>query len=247
MLDLPFNRSYADAVTRKRMLWLLVGVGVLALVLLLGRRAAGYIPGFAAWVDSLGALGPVVFILGYIVATVAMVPGLLLTLAGGALFGLVRGTFYVFIAASMGATAAFLISRYVARDRVVRMLGDDPRFRAVDKAIAREGRKIAFLIRLSPLFPFNVTNYALGLTGVRVRDYIVACIGMLPGTLLYVYYGRLIGDVARAVSGVQVTRGAGYWIVLVTGLIATVLATALITRAARRALQSSVEPGDQDA
>lgn len=247
MLDLPFNGGYADAVTRNRIFWLLVVLGALALVLLLGRRAAGYIPAFAAWVDSLGALGPVVFILGYIVATVALVPGLLLTLAGGALFGLLRGTLYVFIAASIGATAAFLISRYVARDRVMRMLGDDQRFRAVDKAIAREGRKIAFLIRLSPLFPFNVTNYALGLTGVRVRDYIVACIGMLPGTLLYVYYGRLIGDVARAVSGVQVTRGAGYWSVLVTGLIATVLVTALITRAARKALQSSVEPGDQDA
>lgn len=216
-------------------------------MLLLGQHATVYIPMFATWVESLGALGPLVFILGYILATIGMVPGLLLTLAGGALFGLVRGTLYAFIAASIGATAAFLISRHVVRDRVVQMLGDDARFRAVDRAIEREGRKIAFLIRLSPLFPFNVTNYALGLTAVRLRDYVLACLGMLPGTLLYVYYGRLIGDVARAVSGVQVTRGAGYWLVLGVGLIATILATALITRAARRALQSSVESTGDDA
>lgn len=247
MLDLHPSRGYPDAVTRKRMFWMLAAAGALVLVLLLGRRGAGHIPAFAEWVDSLGALGPVVFILGYIVATVAMVPGLLLTLAGGALFGLVRGTLYVFIAACIGATAAFLVSRYLARERVLRMLGGDPRFRAVDKAIARDGRKIAFLIRLSPLFPFNVTNYALGLTGVRVRDYVIACLGMLPGTVLYVYYGRLIGDVAKAVTGAEVTRGAGYWAVLVTGLAATILVTAVITRAARRALQTSVEPGAQDA
>lgn len=222
-------------------------LGALAAVLILGRRAAGYIPAFAEWVESLGALGPLVFMAGYIVATVAMVPGLLLTIAGGALFGLVRGTFYVFIAASIGATAAFLISRHVVRDFVLKKLGNDPRLAALDAAIGREGRKIAILIRLSPLFPFNVTNYALGLTAVRLRDYVIACIGMLPGTLLYVYYGRLIGDVATIVSGVQVERGTAYWILLVMGLIATVVVTALITRAAQRALRSSVEAEGDDA
>src|SRR5688500_778955 len=209
---------------RKRIAWVLAGLGIVVLLLLLGRRAAGYIPAFAGWVESLGALGPLAFIAGYILATVAMVPGLLLTLAGGALFGLVRGTLYVFMAASIGATAAFLISRHVVRDAMLRRMGKDERFTAVDAAIAREGRKIAFLIRLSPLFPFNVTNYALGLTSVRLRDYVLACIGMLPGTILYVYYGRLIGDVANVVSGAQVERGPEYWLLLVTGLIATILA-----------------------
>jgi uncharacterized membrane protein YdjX (TVP38/TMEM64 family) len=233
-------------VTRKRIVWLVAGAGIVVVLLLLGRRAAGYIPAFAGWVESLGALGPIAFIAGYILATVAMVPGLLLTLAGGALFGLVRGTLYVFVAASIGATAAFLISRHVLRDAMLRRLGNDQRFTAVDAAIAREGRKIAFLIRLSPLFPFNVTNYALGLTAVRLRDYVLACVGMLPGTILYVYYGRLIGDVASVVSGAPVERGPEYWLLLVAGLIATILATALITRAARRALRTSVETTGND-
>jgi uncharacterized membrane protein YdjX (TVP38/TMEM64 family) len=233
-------------VTRKRIVWLVAGAGIVVVLLLLGRRAAGNIPAFAGWVESLGALGPIAFIAGYILATVAMVPGLLLTLAGGALFGLVRGTLYVFVAASIGATAAFLISRHVLRDAMLRRLGNDQRFTAVDAAIAREGRKIAFLIRLSPLFPFNVTNYALGLTAVRLRDYVLACVGMLPGTILYVYYGRLIGDVASVVSGAPVERGPEYWLLLVAGLIATILATALITRAARRALRTSVETTGND-
>ena len=220
---------------------LLIAAAVLVVaVALLGRRAAAYIPAFAAYVASLGAIGPLVFIAGYVVATVALVPGSLLTLAVGALFGLLRGTIFVFVAASLGATAAFLIARYVVRDAVLRRMTGNARFAALDAAIAREGRKIVFLIRLSPLFPFNVTNYALGLTSIRLQDYVLACIGMLPGTLLYVYYGRLIGDVAGAVSGAHVEHDAGYWALLLIGLIATVLVTAVITRAARRALASSV-------
>ena len=225
---------------RRTTRWLLGAVVLAAIFALLGRRAAGYIPAFAAYVGSLGALGPIVFIAGYILATVAFVPGSLLTLAAGALFGLVRGTLFVFVGASIGATVAFLVARHLVRQLVVRRLADNARFRAVDDAIAREGRRIVFLIRLSPLFPFNVTNYALGLTSIGVRDYVIACIGMLPGTLLYVYYGRLIGDVARAVSGARIEREAGYWVFLVVGLSATLLVTALITRAARRALATSV-------
>ena len=220
---------------------LLIGAAiVLVAMALLGRRTAGYIPAFATYVQSLGAVGPLAFMAGYIVATVALVPGSLLTLAAGALFGLVRGTIYVFVAASLGAIAAFLVARYVARAAVARRKALNPRFAAIDAAIAREGRKIVFLIRLSPLFPFNITNYALGLTSIRLRDYALACAGMLPGTLLYVYYGRLIGDVAGAVSGARVTPDARYWAMLLIGLVATVLVTALITRAARRALAASV-------
>jgi len=213
---------------------------LLVAVALLGRRAAAFIPAFADYVASRGAVGPLLFIAGYVIATVALVPGSLLTLAAGALFGLVRGTVFVFVGASLGATAAFLIARYLARALVLRRMSGNSRFRALDAAIAREGRKIVFLIRLSPLFPFNITNYALGLTSIRLQDYVLACIGMLPGTLLYVYYGRLIGDVASAVAGAQVERDAGYWALLLIGLIATVLVTAVITRAARRALAASV-------
>jgi uncharacterized membrane protein YdjX (TVP38/TMEM64 family) len=226
---------------RSKLIGALIAFAIVAVVILLGRQLAGFIPLFAAWVDSLGALGPVVFMAGYVVAAVLMVPGSLLTLAAGAIFGLLRGTVYVFFAASAGATAAFLVSRYVVRGAVRRRLGKQTRFREIDAAIEREGLKIVFLIRLSPLFPFNVTNYALGVTSIRLRDYVIACVGMLPVTILWVYYGRLIGDVASLVAGAKIQRGPGYWVVLTAGLVATFIATAVITRAAKRALQSSVD------
>lgn len=226
---------------RNRIVWVLAVILLIVGLVLLGRRAATYIPTFAAWVESLGPWGPVAFIAGYIVAAVAFVPGSLLTMAGGALFGIVRGTLYVFIGASIGATAAFLVSRYVVRGAVLKRMADNKRFRAVDAAIAREGRKIVFLLRLSPAFPFNLMNYALGVTSVRLADYVVACIGMLPVTILWVYYGRLIGDVAKVVTGAPVVHGPSYWIVLALGLIATIIVTIVITRAARRALSTAME------
>lgn len=230
---------------RPQIVKIVVALAALAGLVLLGRSAVEYVPAFAEWVESLGALAPVVFVAGYIVATVVMVPGSILTLTGGALFGITKGILLVFLAASIGATLAFLISRYVARDALVRRYGDEARFRAIDAAIARDGRRIVFLLRLSPVFPFNVLNYALGLTGVRLRDYLVACVGMLPGTALWVYYGRVIGDVAQVVAGQPAARGAAYWVLLVAGLTATLAVTIVITRAARRALDASLEEQSQ--
>ncbi len=224
---------------RRTVPWLrLLAFAVLVVgLMLVGRRAAAYIPAFAAWVDDLGVWGPLVFAAAYAVATVAFVPGSLLTLAAGAVFGLVWGVATVFAGATVGATAAFLVSRYLARGWVERKVGDNARFAAIDRAVAREGLKIVLLLRLSPVFPFNLLNYALGLTRVRVRDYVFASLGMLPGTLLYVYYGKLAGDVAALAAGTAVPAGAGYYAVLALGLAATVVVTTLVTRAARRALR----------
>jgi uncharacterized membrane protein YdjX (TVP38/TMEM64 family) len=215
----------------------LVAVAAVALLLVAGRKLGGLIPGFTTWVDGLGVWGPVVFVLGYALAAVAFVPGSLLTLAAGAIFGLGKGTALVFVAATLGASAAFLISRYLARGFVERRLAGNERFAAIDRAIGTQGRKIVLLLRLSPVFPFNLLNYALGLTRVRFVDYLVASIGMLPGTLLYVYYGKVAGDVARLAGGAPVRRGAAYYGVVAVGLIATVVVTTLVTRTARRALR----------
>jgi len=198
--------------------------------------AGASLPRFAAWVSGLGVWGPVVFILGYAVAVICFVPGSLLTLAAGAIFGVVTGVVYVFVAATLGAAGAFLVSRYVARAAVERRIAGNPRFAAVDRAVAAEGRKIVFLLRLSPVFPFTLLNYALGLTRVRFGDYLIASVGMIPGTLLYVYYGKLAGDVAALAGGAAVEKGAGYWAVLAIGLVATVVVTTIVTRSARRAL-----------
>jgi uncharacterized membrane protein YdjX (TVP38/TMEM64 family) len=155
----------------------------------------------------------------------------------GAVFGVASGTVYVFIAAVLGSGAAFLVSRYLARAAVERRIEGNQRFAAIDQAIAQQGRKIVFLLRLSPVFPFNLLNYALGLTKVRFIDYMVASLGMLPGTLLYVYLGTVGGEAAAAVGGAEVGRSAGEWALLVVGLLATVAVTAFVTRIARRALQ----------
>ncbi len=217
---------------------LLVVVGLAALVVL-GRQAGGYIPVFAQWVNGLGVWGPIVFIVGYTVATVAFVPGSLLTLAAGAIFGLAQGTVYVFVAAVLGSSAAFLVSRYLARATIERRLSGSPRFAAIDRAVGAQGRKIVFLLRLSPVFPFNLLNYGLGLTKVRFADYVAASVGMLPGTLLYVYYGKLAGDVAALAGGAAPEKGVGYYAVLILGLAATIVVTTIVTRTARRALKEA--------
>ncbi|MFN2428255.1 MAG: FAD-containing oxidoreductase [Candidatus Binatia bacterium] len=186
----------------------------IAALLVAGRKAGGAIPEFAAWVEGLGALGP----------------------AAGAIFGLGAGVAYVFCAATLGSSLAFLVSRYIARGAIEQRLAGNASFAAIDQAVAAEGRRIVFLLRLSPAFPFTLLNYALGLTRVRYADFLVASVGMLPGTLLYVYYGKLAGDVAALAGGAAVQKDAGYYAVLALGLLATIAVTAVVTRTARRAL-----------
>lgn len=238
----PRDRGAVPPRGRRRTV-LRIGLGLAALVavIVLGRVAGGYVPRFAAWVDGVGVWGPVAFIAGYAIATVAFVPGSLLTLAAGAVFGLVEGTAFVFIGATLGASGAFLVARYVARSAVERRLAGRPRFAAIDRAIGNEGLKIVTLLRLSPVFPFNLLNYALGLTRIRFIDYAIACLGMLPGTFLYVYSGKALGDLATVAAGAKLERGPGYWTMFAVGLGATAAVTYYVARIARRALEREVE------
>lgn len=213
-------------------------VVVIALVLL-GRQLSGQLPRLTAALDGLGAWGPIVFILAYAIACIAFVPASLLTLGAGALFGVVKGTAFVLIGATLGATGAFLIARYVARDWITERVQRDARFAAIDAAIALEGRKVVFLLRLSPVIPFNVLNYALGLTQVRLIDFVVASIGMIPGTLLYVYTGKLASVVVGASNAASPPRGPAFYVVLGLGLAATAAVTIIVTRLAKRALATA--------
>lgn len=210
----------------------LAAAGVLALTALfvVGRRLGGHVEGFIAWIDGLGAWAPAVFVAGYAVATVAFVPGSLLTLAAGALFGLVRGTLYAWTGATLGASAAFLLARYVARGWVEKKLDARPRFRKLDESIGADGGRIVALLRLAPVFPFVLLNYALGLSRVRFAHYLLACLAMVPGTLLYVYYGY---------AGRQALAGGKTvwdWLLLAVGLAAVLAVTVIVTRKAKRAL-----------
>lgn len=190
------------------------------------------------WVQSLGVLGPIAFMLIYNLATILFIPGSVLTLGGGVLFGVFWGSIYVFIAATIGATVAFLIGRYLSRDWVSRQLEKYPKFQAIDSAVAREGWKIVFLTRLSPLFPFNLLNYAFGITQVTLRDYVLGSIGMVPGTIMYVYIGSLAGDIAM-IGMKQSTNPTLQWAVRIVGFIATVAVTIYVTRIARNALENN--------
>jgi len=225
-----------DAPARGRP-WLRVvlAIVVLAALVAAGRAAGPAIQDFNRWVDGLGAWGPAVFIAGYAAAVIAFVPGSILTLGAGVLFGVAAGTGYVFVAATLGACGAFLVARYLARDWVAGRIAGSERFAAIDRAVGTEGRKIVFLLRLSPIFPFNLLNYALGLTSVRFGDYAIASLGMLPGTLLYVYLGSALGNLAAVAAGDPGGDGRRRAI-FVGGLVVTVVVTVLVTRIARRAL-----------
>ncbi|BDA70307.1 hypothetical protein CAL7716_044730 [Calothrix sp. PCC 7716] len=190
------------------------------------------------WVQSLGVLGPIAFMVIYNLATILFIPGSVLTLGGGVLFGVFWGSIYVFIAATIGATVAFLIGRYLSRDWVSKQLEKYPKFQAIDSAVAREGWKIVFLTRLSPLFPFNLLNYAFGITQVSLKDYILGSSGMIPGTIIYVYIGSLAGDIAM-IGTKQSTNPTLQWSVRIVGFIATVAVTIYVTRIARNALENN--------
>jgi uncharacterized membrane protein YdjX (TVP38/TMEM64 family) len=211
-----------------------------AIVILYGARripAGPWLSNALDWIRGLGPLAPVAFIAIYIVACVAFLPGSILTIGAGVIFGVVRGSIYVSLAATLGATAAFLVGRYLARDWVSRRLEGNAKFKAIDEAVGREGWKIVILTRLSPVFPFNLLNYAYGLTRVSLRDYFFASwLGMIPATILYVYIGSLSGDLARAAGG-SAQRTPVQWVFTAIGFIATVGVVVYVTRIGARALR----------
>ena len=196
-----------------------------------------------AWVENLGIFGPIAFIVIYNLATLLFIPGSILTLKGGCLFGWFWGSVYVLVAATLGAIIAFLIGRYCSRNWVARTIGKNPKFKAIDRALGKEGFKIVLLTRLSPVFPFNLLNYAFGVTQVSLTDYILGSIGIIPGTVMYVYMGSLVTDVAMLNSGYQPSTPEAQiatWVMRLIGLIATVAVTIYITRVAQRALKQNV-------
>jgi uncharacterized membrane protein YdjX (TVP38/TMEM64 family) len=185
---------------------------------------------------DLGAWGPVLFIGIYILAAITLAPAFLLTFSSGAVFGLWRGTMLTYIGAVLGASAVYALAAPLARWRVLRWIDRDPRVAATRRAVVKDSAWIMFLLRLSPLVPYNLLNYALALSGVKFRDYLLASVGMIPAIIMYTYYGKVAGDVTRIAAGVVPARGTEYYVMLVIGLLATVAATHLIGRAARKAM-----------
>ena len=206
-----------------------------------GTKISDFFKAGLTFIDSIGFWAPFIFIIIYIAATVLFLPGSVLTLGAGFLFGVVRGSIYVSVASTVGATLAFIIGRYFLRDWVTRKIESNNSFRAVNNAAAEEGWKIVGLLRLSPVFPFNLLNYALGVTKVKLHHYILASwIGMMPGTVMYVYFGSLAGDSATLDSGAGQNPTA-VWTIRIIGLIATVAVTLFVTRIAKKALTQRLD------
>jgi len=203
-----------------------------------------------AWVAGMGMAGVLVYAAIYAVAAVLFVPGSVLTIGAGFIFGLAWGIVSVWFAATLAAAIAFLIARYLAREKVSAWARRNPKFEAIDDAIGRQGWKIVALLRLSPLVPFSLSNYLYGLTAIRFWPYVLTSwIAMFPGTVLYVYLG-VAGRVGlEAAAG----RGAGrdplQTAFLIVGLVATGVATWLVTRTAKRALAEArlATPADPSA
>lgn len=220
-----------------RLRWKWIGLGATVIALVIAVRVlpvTQWLREFSGWAGDLGVAGFVVFVLVYAIATVLFVPGWPLTVGAGFAFGLISGTAAVSAGSTCGAALAFLAGRFIARERIERWSASNRRFQAIDRAIGKEGWKLIFLLRLSPVIPFNVSNYFYGITAVKFWPYVLASwAGMLPGTVLYVYLGS-IGKARFAPVGGEASTLK--WILLGAGLVATVLVTIWVTWIAKRAL-----------
>jgi len=213
---------------------LLVVVAAVGFVFLPIRQ---WLEALEIYIQSLGALGPVLFGLAYVVATVLFIPASALTIAAGGLFGLSSGFLVVFLGANLGALCAFLLARTYLRERVTQWAQAKPKFRSLDRAIGQQGFKMVFLTRLSPVFPFVLLNYLLGLTAVGTGAYVLAnLLGMLPGTFLFVYIGAAARD---ALAGQTSSTDFYQQILKYVGLAATFAVVVLVTRTARKALREA--------
>jgi uncharacterized membrane protein YdjX (TVP38/TMEM64 family) len=216
--------------------WIVLALVIAALVVATRLLpVAEWLRAFQSWVAHQGVWGGVVYGAVYVLAVLLFVPGSVLTIGAGLVFGLRWGTVIVSIASTIAAALAFLIARYVARGRVEALAKRNEKFRAIDQAVREQGWKVVALLRLSPLVPFSVSNYLYGLTPVSFGPYVLASwIAMLPATVLYVWLGAAGGAAAGAERG----RSPLEWALLAAGLAATAVVTVLISRAARRQLEA---------
>ncbi|HEX7833669.1 MAG TPA: TVP38/TMEM64 family protein [Thermoanaerobaculia bacterium] len=214
-----------------RVVKVVVAIAVVIAFVILVRTlpVAEWLEEFKAWVQGQGALGYVLYALVYIVCCVFIVPALALTLGSGAIFGFIAGAIVNVIAATTGATLAFLLARSVLRHRVERMTANNPKFCALDRAITNEGTKIMWLVRLSGFPPFTWVNYAFGLTGIGLGSFILTTFfGIIPGTLAFTYAGA---------AGAQALSGDGNRIALIVTAVGAVLVSVFIARVATKAIR----------
>lgn len=216
--------------------WIALGLGLVLLSIAVSLLPVGqWVNSFTGWVRHLGVAGAFVFIGVYALAAVLFLPGAIFTIAAGLIYGIAGGTAVALVGATLGAALAFLVGRYLLRKRIESSFKKNKKFEAIDQAIGKQGWKIVGLLRLSPLIPFNVSNYFYGVTSIGFLPYVLASfIGMAPGTLLYVYLGA-IGQ--AGLGGGKKGHSPLEWTFLGIGLLATIAVTIFVSRLARKALK----------
>lgn len=200
---------------------------------------APYLPGVGRWVESAGAFAPIAFVLLYAAVVVFMLPAFLLIIAGGAVFGVVLGSVLSLAGAALGGVIAFLIARHLARERVAEWVQKRPKLSIIDQSIGDNGLRLVFLLRLSPAVPFVLSNYALGISTVRLSHFVLGTVGLAPVVFAYAAYG--------AVAGATAANGKAPFppIVMVIGVLATVVLAVLLTRIVQHALRDADAGGPQ--
>ncbi len=213
----------------------------LALVVLLSvawfMPVADWLRELLQWSTNNPKTAWLVFIMMYVIVALLMFPAIFLTLAAGAMFGVVAGSLLVSFASLLGALAAFGAGRTIARSQMQRLVNRHPKFAALERAIRKKGFLMVFLIRLSPLFPYVLQNYLFSVSSIRWRDYAVATwLGMLPAIVMYVSIGAAAKNLAAIFNGEAVAGGTGQWL-FIAGLLVTMVIIVMITRIAGKALK----------
>jgi uncharacterized membrane protein YdjX (TVP38/TMEM64 family) len=238
---LPFAPEY---IVSKRVIVRLCACAAAMAALIVASQfidLAGWLRESLAWIRGLGPWAPITFIVIYIVSCVLAIPASILTLGGGFLFGFGWGMACVMTGATLGAVASFLVGRYLARDWVSRKIQSNPKFKAIDDAIAREGWRIVLLARLAPIFPYAVLNYGFAITRVSLPHYTLAtAIGIVPAMLAFVYFGTLATDLTNLNQGVK----SAPWLKWAIGGM-TIVVAVFLTRIARRSLNRALGPQPQ--
>jgi uncharacterized membrane protein YdjX (TVP38/TMEM64 family) len=216
---------FKDAKSLRPLLFLIFLLGIIIILKFSG--AADKLIDVREWINGLGFWGPLVFVLIYILAVILALPGSAITIAGATLFGSVWGVVLVSIASTIGASIGFLISRYLARDFILRKFSQNEKFHKLDRMTEEHGAMVVAITRLIPIFPFNFLNYGFGLTGVPLRTYVFwSWLCMLPGTILYVVGTDTI------LSGISESKI--HWPLVSVLLLATIILAFLVSWARKK-------------
>ncbi len=224
--------------TRATVNRLLVLAGILGFAALFGTLPV------TEWLEQLARMNgqhpvavPLAYIAAVTIATVAFFPGWISMMLAGLLFGLLPGLPFALLGITAGAFGAFLAGRALGRSWIERRMGDSLKLQALDEAVNTRSFYIVFLTRFAIVLPFNVLNYAFGLTRVTATTYVAAtALGMLPAVLIYVYLGTLAEDFGAILAGEVRPEGGAYWIAAVA-IVAIVAVIWIVQRAAKRALR----------